>query len=462
MAETIDLVRDSTMQGIARSVAAIAANTGGFKINSFADVQAIVRSGMADKVFAIGDQITVEKETAINATVGNTDAGTTPGITAATVNADTFIAAVGSVHNGDYEFNYDGAEWHYNGAPVQLAAYGITVTGTAAHGDAIIVHETAATLVFDVIGIDAETPADPEATHSLTLQLHDCYTSLQYDNTEALYYCENELTAGTYNFALLAGYDAEHGGAKTYQFTLTQNVPAGGVLLFPWAYNVQAASTKVSSYATVAAATAIESVSVEEGNGGTALGTADGTEPNMNHTHRIRYGSNNWKTSAMRQYLNSDAAAGSVWTPQTKFDRPPTWAATTAGFLRGLDPEFIAVLGTVKKTTTLNTLTDGGGTEVTNEKIFLLSRSGIYAGNETAGGEDAPYAYYKNFSTLAAAGTGADANRIKYRNGSAQIWWLRTPHVGHACYVRNVSTTGAFNYTSAGNSCGVAPACVII
>ncbi len=31
MAETIDLVRDSTMQGIARSVAAIAANTGGLK-----------------------------------------------------------------------------------------------------------------------------------------------------------------------------------------------------------------------------------------------------------------------------------------------------------------------------------------------------------------------------------------------------------------------------------------------
>ena len=72
MAETIDLVRDSTMQGIARSVAAIAANTGGFKINSFADVQAIVRAGMADKVFAIGDQIIAEKETAITATVGNT------------------------------------------------------------------------------------------------------------------------------------------------------------------------------------------------------------------------------------------------------------------------------------------------------------------------------------------------------------------------------------------------------
>ena len=87
------------MQGIARSVAAIAANTGGFKINSFADVQAIVRAGMADKVFAIGDQIIAEKETSITASVGNT--GGTSGITAATVAADTFIAAVGTAHNGE-------------------------------------------------------------------------------------------------------------------------------------------------------------------------------------------------------------------------------------------------------------------------------------------------------------------------------------------------------------------------
>lgn len=223
MAETIDLVRDSTMQGIARSVAAIAANTGGLKINSFADVQAIVRAGMADKVFAIGDQIIAEKETAITATVGNTEG--TSSITAATVAADTFIAAVGTSHNGEYEFSYNGAEWHFNGEPVQLSAYGITVTGTPKAGDEVLVHETTNKLVFDIIGIDHDTPADSQFEHSLTLQLHDLYQNIQFDSTEAIYYAREELVAGTYNITLPAGYDVENGGGKTYQFTLTNLYP---------------------------------------------------------------------------------------------------------------------------------------------------------------------------------------------------------------------------------------------
>ena len=88
-----------------------------------------------------------------------------------------------------------------------------------------------------------------------------------------------------------------------------------------------------------------------------SLGTADGKTTNMNHSHRIRYGSNNWVESAMRQYLNSDKAAGSVWTPQTKFDRPPSWNANTAGFMNGLDADFLAVIGKTTKVTCRNTVT---------------------------------------------------------------------------------------------------------
>lgn len=317
MAETIDLVRDSTMQGIARSVAAIAANTGGLKINSFADVQAIVRAGMADKVFAIGDQIIAEKETAIAATVGNTEG--TSGITAATVAADTFIAAVGTSHNGEYEFSYNGAEWHFNGEPVQLSAYGITVTGTPKVGDEVLVHETANKLVFDVIGIDHDTPADNQFKHSLTLQLHDLYQNIQFDSTEAIYYAREELPAGTYNFTLPAGYDTENGGGKTYQFTLAKPVPAAGQIMFPWAYQQQASATKVSTYVNANASAVIETVSVQEGSEGTSLGTADGTVSDLNHIHRARYGSNNWAESDLRMRLNSSAAPGGTWTRQSKF-----------------------------------------------------------------------------------------------------------------------------------------------
>ena len=330
-------------------------------------------------------------------------------------------------------------------------------------GDQLVCNKGDVKLVWDIIGIDHDVPADKQFTHSMTLQLHDCLASMQYDGTEALFYCETELAAGTYHFTLLSGYDTTYGGGKTYQFTLTQPVPAGGQIMFPWGYNTQAASTKVSTYASRTATAAIESVSVVEGTEGTSLGTADGNTANMNHTHRIRYGSNNWVESAMRQWINSDKAAGSVWTPQTKFDRPPSWAASTAGFLNGIDADFLEVIGETEKVTCRNTVTDGGGSDITTDKFFLLSRREVYAGNEVSGViEGEPYPYYSDYSDLSVAGTGNDTNRIKYRNGSPQYWWLRTPHSGNGFTVRSISPTGYLYDYGALNSYGVAPACNII
>ena len=330
-------------------------------------------------------------------------------------------------------------------------------------GDQLVCNKGDVKLVWDIIGIDHDVPADKQFTHSMTLQLHDCLASMQYDGTEALFYCETELAAGTYHFTLLSGYDTTYGGGKTYQFTLTQPVPAGGQIMFPWGYNTQAASTKVSTYASRTATAAIESVSVVEGTEGTSLGTADENTANMNHTHRIRYGSNNWVESAMRQWINSDKVAGSVWTPQTKFDRPPSWAASTAGFLNGIDADFLEVIGETEKVTCRNTVTDGGGSDITTDKFFLLSRREVYAGNEVSGViEGEPYPYYSDYSDLSAAGTGNDTNRIKYRNGSTQYWWLRTPYSGLGHGVRNVYAAGNLSSGNATNSHGVAPACNII
>lgn len=330
-------------------------------------------------------------------------------------------------------------------------------------GDQLVCNKGDVKLVWDIIGIDHDVPADKQFTHSMTLQLHDCLAGMQYDGTEALFYCETELAAGTYHFTLLSGYDTAYGGGKTYQFTLTHPVPTGGQIMFPWGYNTQAASTKVSTYASRTATAAIESVSVVEGTEGTSLGTADGNTANMNHTHRIRYGSNNWVESAMRQWINSDKAAGSVWTPQTKFDRPPSWAASTAGFLNGIDADFLEVIGETEKVTCRNTVTDGGGSDITTDKFFLLSRREVYAGNEVSNViEGEPYPYYSDYSDLSAAGTGNDTNRIKYRNGSPQYWWLRTPHSGHGSHVRYIYAAGNLNSGYATGSNGVAPACNII
>lgn len=188
----------------------------------------------------------------------------------------------------------------------------------------------------------------------------------------------------------------------------------------------------------------------------------DAAETNNPDSNRASYGSNNWKESGIRQWLNADGSAGTWWTAQTEYDVRPSYANSTAGFLAGLDADMLAVLGNVKKITARNTVTDGGGYDETTDKIFLLSRTEVYGGQENAIDEGVVYPYYSQNSSLSAAGTGADTNRIKYRSGTAQYWWLRSPHGSNSHHVRHVPTDGNIGYHGAGNSHGVAPACCII
>lgn len=424
------------------------------------EVQNIVRNGLATKAFAIGDQIEIEKASTASAKVGE---GST-GITAVTVDMQTIVSALSSAGYsiaGTFELIYNGINWtNEAGGTVDIKKWGVTVTGTAKENDTIVVTVSATNLVFDVIGIDVDTPSDSQFTHSLTLQLHDCYTALQFDGTEALFYCEEELPAGTYNFTLLAGYETTYGGGLTYSFTLTKAVPAGGQIMFPWGYQKQAADIKISTYASRISTEKLEEVSVTQEEAGTPL-TSIGE---CNHSHRIRYGSNNWEQSAIRQWLNSDKTKGNVWAPQTKFDRPPTWATTTDGFLYGIDKSFLDVIGEVKKVTLLNTVTDN--TEASSveldEKFFLLANDELYFSKEGGVAQGTAYPYYKNYSDLSAPGNAADSNRIKYRNGTASYWWMRSPIPWNASTVRNVNPTGTLDISGAYNSLGIAPACCIV
>ena len=330
---------------------------------------------------------------------------------------------------------------------------------------------TGAVITWVVRGHNHHTAANGKLEHSMTLETKyvygtasGTYKAMQFDNTEALYYAAEELPVGTYNFTLLAGYDATYGGGKTLSFTLTKPVPAGGVIMFPWGYQKQATDTKVSTYESNTATAAIESVAVTEAADGTNLGTADGKTANMNHSHRIRYGSNNYAQSAIRQWLNSDAAAGSVWAPTNIFDRPPSWATNTSGFMRGLPADFLeAVQAAIVpcRTNSIFEVNSLDGTEFAvnqvytlSDKFFLLSRPEIYGTWDSSTYKDGELLEYYNGLT--------DTERIKRDEaGSARSAWLRSPSPGSADYARTVDTSGALGNRNANYAYGVAAACII-
>ena len=76
--------------------------------------------------------------------------------------------------------------------------------------------------------------------------------------------------------------------------------------------------------------------------------------------------------------------------------------------------------------------------------------------------EGEPYPYYSDYSDYTSPNTGADSNRVKYKNGSPQWQWERTPYAGGSSGVRSVNATGSLNSHFANGSGGVAPACNVI
>ena len=447
------------MDNIALAILGLSATQGGqVQIKTWQQIQQIVRMGLAPKFFSIGDILYAEKESAISATSSN------GGITVS-VDAENFIEAIGESGTLDYEATYDGVEWHdEHGNPINLANYGVSLSGSSPQeGDKIVIHETADSIPMVVVGFDQETPVDTTRTHSMSLLMLNTFTGVVYCAAQALFQFPDGLAAGNYAFSIDANYQAAYGGGSTLYFTLTQDIPAGGQLYFPWGYNTQASATKISTYASASATSAIESnvsVSTTEIAGATNLGTianstiqsvtVGGVSVKINNVERARYGSNNWKESAIRQWCNSNAKKGSVWTPQNIFDRAPSWASTLDGFMHGLDPHLVSAIGKVKKTTLLNSVTDGGGNVQTEETCWLMSMGEMGVSGFSA--EGSQYDYYKKLLGGTIADWSTHSELIKTNKaGNPQYWWLRSPHTGYSDTARLVRTGGSVNINIACN-----------
>lgn len=339
----------------------------------------------------------------------------------------------------------------------------------------VVPHQIMGDSVWVVRGHDYD-PLGTELTdgrHNMLLEMkkaygapNAAYTGIQYDQREAFYYTETGLAAGTYTFHIQESYSNWVVG--DYQFTLDSAVPAGGQLAFNGDVTAALTSRSVQAFTSGASASAIQTVPITAGNAGTFLGNTGASQSKcdvgFNSLHRASYGSNNYAQSAIRQWLTSDAAAGSVWTQQTVFDRIPSWGTSSSvayqGFKKGFSNDFLQSIVAQKLPCRTNSIfeTNGYATNAVytiQDTFFLLSRPEIYGSWDSELYKDgAQLEYYVGL---------ADTDRILYDNiGTARYKWLRSPYPGNAHTARSVyATTGAISSSGASGADGVAPACII-
>ena len=331
-------------------------------------------------------------------------------------------------------------------------------------------------------------------------QMHYCLPfDTQFSNYQAFLYAIDSLPAGTYNVTMGVSWGTNVVSGRTYQFTLTQALPAKGQLTgFYGAPDQSPSNWKVYAWASQTATSATETVDVTEGSGGVSLGTftfagaqqvpASGTpEANstvtvdgatvryygLNALRRVAYGNNRWLHSPLRQWLN---AQGTGWyVPQTVFDRPPAYVSYP-GFLSMLPAELVNSMRRVAQVTATNYETDGGTSseplsDVTYDRVFLpsweqhyLRVDSSYGG--TAGLEGEAWDYWKavnGTSTPPAAGT-TNREYIQFDlagSHAARTCWMRSAgrYGGHT--VAFVYSSGYCSLHTAISGLRVAPACAI-
>ena len=326
-------------------------------------------------------------------------------------------------------------------------------------------HKKFGSIPFEVVAHDIDEDPNDGSAHTMTLlMLEGLYrdsTSYAFDEREKICVCSSGLAAGAYYV-----YEVRNMSNGTWGFTLTQAVPSGGYLAFDIDYYNTWDPLSVTSYDDDGEV--IETVAVtEDDTSGTDITTVI-ADADMNDVSRMRYGSGNWKQSAIRQWLN--AAGANWWEAKTKFDLAPNYVGDD-GFLGGLDSEFVGVLLATEQVTSTNNVYEIG--DVSTESSYILADKIFLAGYTPIGGEAwgspqqaAEGTLWTAFSGLS---TGDELARVKFKHGTigtentAVWWWLRSPNPHYAGGVRHVDTDG--NSNNHASACyrieGVAAACVI-
>lgn len=188
----------------------------------------------------------------------------------------------------------------------------------------------------------------------------------------------------------------------------------------------------------------------------------DAIEASNTDSNRKVAGNNRYSVSNLRQWLNSNASAW--YAAQHSADAPPSnanvWSNNNeydaeAGFLTNFSANLRNALIATSLTTAKNTVTDGGGSEVVSDKVFLLSNTEVGLANENSVVEGKLLAMFSNDASRVAYPTTEAVTKSEYKDTTNLVaskpwyYWLRSPNAGSSFLARYVYSSGALSYNSA-------------
>lgn len=198
----------------------------------------------------------------------------------------------------------------------------------------------------------------------------------------------------------------------------------------------------------------------------------DAIEPKNTNDLRSGYGNGRYRTSNIRQWLNSKGSANNWWKAQNLDDGEPgtndaDGPPSDEGFLEfaniGYDDKdgFLksftdGELGAIIDTTLVvgkNNATDGGGSEIVIDKVFLLSLTEVGFGNRAEVEEGKVFELFESDNSRKAEVSMQCINNTNCLDKSLEnktwCWWLRSPSSGFPASTFMISNIGAALYSTA-------------
>ena len=203
----------------------------------------------------------------------------------------------------------------------------------------------------------------------------------------------------------------------------------------------------------------------------------DGKETSSTDIYRKNYGNNNWKLSNIRQWLNSDAAAGEWYSARHTYDAPPTDANGYSSYLTGYDdrPGFLYNFTAAQKSAMLNfNLTlkipsvDGGGSHIVSQKVFLPTMTQVGLGANEGVNEGTVFNKYNGVENAGRIKTlhpnvvaNSGFSHTNFIANGAWYWWLSSCHT-NSSIAWHVYTSGGLGTAYAYNGRNALAPCIVL